>query len=290
MRYKPSTFYANFSLAESVKKNTSRPGAACSGGGMGGVGVGSGSYSAGSKEARYHRTDSFSCRLDPAGRSEFDVSELMRSLRADVEKEIGNSGAIVIEGGDTPSGFYLEYTDEGIQGRIEVTGDSSGAGYFGLNATLSETSASEKRPLVENRKDVRQPVGDYRVVPFASGDPRATTQEFYDRGRRALSESKERIRQSLLASYPKQDPVLQDLEYAEVYVWTPMPPEVKRRWEEATGEELAVPAEYDQYGKVYFLNEVAFRMYREAGVDFEVLKNIPADEVAKIPGPSLRGP
>lgn len=290
MRYKSSTFYANFSLAESVKKNNSRSGAICFGGGMGGGGVASGHYSTGSKEARYHKTDSFSCRLGSAGRSGFGAAELMRALKADVEKDISNSGANVVDSGDTPSGFYLKYTDEGIQGHIEVTGDFSGAGYFGLNATLSETSTSEKRPLVEERKNVRRPAGDYHVVALVRDDPRAATQEFYESGRRALSECRERIRQKLLAGYPTHDPVLPDLEYAEVYVWTPISPETKERWEEAMGEELAVPSEYDQYGKVYFLNEVAFRMYREAGVDLEVLKTIPADEVAKIPGPSLRGP
>ena len=51
-----------------------------------------------------------------------------------------------------------------------------------------------------------------------------------------------------------------------------------------------MPAEYDQFEKVYFLNEVALRMYREAGIDFEVLKTISADEVSKMLGPSLSGP
>ena len=56
------------------------------------------------------------------------------------------------------------------------------------------------------------------------------------------------------------------------------------------GEEFEVPAEYEQFKKVYFLNEVAHRMYQQAGEDLEVLKTISADELPKLPGPALRGP
>jgi len=49
-------------------------------------------------------------------------------------------------------------------------------------------------------------------------------------------------------------------------------------------------AEYEQYGRVYFLNEVARRMYEEAGEQFEILKTVSAEEVSKIPGPALGGP
>jgi len=76
----------------------------------------------------------------------------------------------------------------------------------------------------------------------------------------------------------------------EVYVWTALPLPLKERVQELWGEEFQVPAEYDQYERVFFLNEVALLMYREIGEQFQILKIIPADEVSRIPGPSLSGP
>lgn len=54
------------------------------------------------------------------------------------------------------------------------------------------------------------------------------------------------------------------------------------------GHELTVPEwmkfymptpEYEKFGKVYFLNEAAYRMYREGGVEFDIYKVIPDDEL-----------
>ena len=292
MRYKPSTFYSNFSVAQLVKKDNSNFGVV-SGvgmGGGGGGGMGTGSHFSGSKEARYSKTDSFSCHLKSSERSELDESKVMQSLKATIEQAIIDSGASITKSSDLPSGFSLEYNDEDIQGRIELTGNLSGANYLTLTANLIETSTSEKQPVIERRDNVRQPRGDYHVVPFMHDDPRASAQSFHARGQQAIKESIERMRQKLLADYSKKDSLFQNLEYVEVYVWTPMSADMKQLWKEAMGEEFEVPAEYDQYEKVYFLNEVALQMYREAGEDFEVLKTISADEMAKIPGPSLRGP
>ena len=292
MRHTSSSFFANFSVARLVKKCGSPSAVACSGGGMGGGGMGSGFHATGSKESRYQKSDSFSCRLRLVEGSEFDASEVMRSLKADVEKEIIDSGGSVGRSDELQSGFRIEYSEEGVRGSVEVTGRLSGTDYFGLRATLDEMSASEKQPATEKRVGVRQPVGVYHVVPFRRDDPRASTREFYDRGQEAIKAAVERLRQKYLAEYPRKDSPRQNIEYAEVYEWAPMAPEVRRVWEEATGEKSEVPAEFAQYGKVYFLNDVAYRMYREAGVVFEVMKTIQADEVAKMPmpGSSLRGP
>ena len=291
MRYKPSTFYANFSLAELVKKDNSRFGIASSVGmGGGGGGMSTGKNVLGSKEANYSKRESFSGRLESSERGEIDESELMQFLKASVEQAIIDTGASVINSSDLPSGFFLEYNDEDIQGRLELTGNVSGANHLELKANLIEKSTSEKQPVIEKRSNVRQPQGNYHVVPFIHDDPRASSQGFYDRGQQAIKASTERVRQKLLADYSKNDSLLQNLECAEVYVWTPLPSDMKQTWKEAFRLEFEVPAEYDQYEKVYFLNEVALRMYREAGEEFEVSKTISADEVAKIPGPSLRGP
>jgi hypothetical protein len=298
MKHGSSNFYSNFSMAELVKRNSSWPSLESLGGEVGGGGGGVcfsrvGSHGSGSGLSRFHKTGSFAFHLRPGGLVKTDEEKFLSSLKADLQDEIVKSGARITASGDleTP-GCYAEYGEEGIQGRIEVSGRLAGGSYYSLTATLSETSTSEKPPLpplIERQKG-RQPMGTYYVVPFPPDDPRASTEDLLAVGQKIMKQSIENIRQRLLADHSRKDSLLQDLEYAEVYVWTPMPPEIKQRWKEAMGEEFEAPAECEQFAKVYFLNEVALRMYREAGEDFEVLKTISADEVSKIPGPSLSGP
>src|SRR6266850_8283193 len=143
MRYKPSTFYSNFSVAELVKKDNSRFGIASGvgmGGGGGGGGMSTGKNVLGSKEAHYRKGESFSCRLESSERGEIDESELMQFLKASVEQAIIDTGASVINSSDLPSGFFLEYNDEDIQGRIELTGNLSGVNHLELKANLIEKS------------------------------------------------------------------------------------------------------------------------------------------------------
>jgi hypothetical protein len=290
-----SNFYSNFSMAELVKRNSSWPSLESLGGGVGGGGGGVcfsrvGSHGAGSGLSRFHRTDSFAFHLTLGGLAKTDEEKFLSSLKAELQDEIVKSGARISASGDleTP-GCYMEYGEEGIQGRIEVSGRLAGGNYYSLTASLSETSTSEKPPLIGRQKG-RQPRGTYYVVPFPADHPRASTQDFLAVGQKIIKESIENMRQQLLADRSRQHSLLQDLEYAEVYVWKPIPPEIKQRWKETMGEEFEVPAEYEQFEKVFFLNEVAFRMYREAGEDFDVLKTISADEMPKLPGPSLGGP
>lgn len=48
--------------------------------------------------------------------------------------------------------------------------------------------------------------------------------------------------------------------------------------------------EFEGFGKVYFLNDLAFRMYKEGGIDFEVVKIISDAELPGGCSPSLSGP
>jgi hypothetical protein len=294
MKHGSSNFYSNFSMAELVKRNSSCPSLE-SLGGLGGGGGGVcfnrvGSHGHGSGLSRFHKTDSSAFHLKPGGLAKTDEGKFLSSLKADVQDEIVKSDARITEAGDLEvPGCYVEYSEEGIHGRIEISGRLTGGNYYSLTATLSETSTTEKPPLIERQKKGRQPMGTYYVVPFPPDEPRAS-QDLLAVGQKIIKESIENVRQQLLADQSRTHSLLQNLEYAEVYVWTPMPPEIKQRWKEAMGEEFEVPAEYEQFEKVYFLNEVALRMYREAGADFAVLKTISADEVPKILGPSLSGP
>jgi hypothetical protein len=291
MRYKPSTFYSNFSIADLVERSNSRLGLACSSGGMGGVGLGGVSHSTGAKEFHYQKTETFSCHLKSVSLVESDEAQFLASLNADVQNEIVRRNARVNGGGDlNAAGFYFEYSEDGIQGRIEISGTLTAATYYNLTATLSETSTSEKQPLLERENRGRRPMGTYYVVPVMPQGQHAGLHDFLDIGRRAIRESEGRLRQKLLADYSRKKLFLQTLEYAEVYVWEPKPPELKQGWADLMGEEFWSPAEYDRYERVYFLNEAALRMYREAGAEFEILDTISADEVARMLGPSLGGP
>ena len=296
MKHGSSNFYSNFSMAELVKRNSSWPSLESLSGGVGGGGGGGcfsrvGSHGPGSGLSRFHKTDSFAFHLRPGGLAKTDEEKFLSSLKADLQDEIVKSVARITASGDleTP-GCYAEYDEEGIQGRIEVSGRLAGGNYYTLTATLSETSTSEKPFLIERQIRGRQPTGTYYVVPVMPDDPRAATQDLLLLGQEIIQKSIENIRQKLLADQSKKVSLLQDLEYAEVYVWKPMPSEILARFEEVLGVEFDVPVEYDQFKQVYFLNEVALRMYQEVGEDLGVLKAISADEVPKIPGPALKGP
>lgn len=294
MKHGSSNFYSNFSMAELVKRNSFRPSLE-SLGGLGGGGGGVcfsrvGSHGHGSGLSRFHKTDSSAFHLRPGGLAKTDEEKLLSSLKADLQDEIVKSGARITASGDleTP-GCYAEYGEEGIQGRIEVSGRLAG-GFYTLTATLSETSTSEKPFLIESQIKRRQPAGTYYVVPVLSDEPGAATEDLLNLGKGIIKKSIENIRQKLLADQSGNASLLQNLEYAEVYVWKPIPPEIKERLKKVMSGEFEVPAEYEQFEQVYFLNEVALTMYREAGADFAVLKTISAEELPHILGPALSGP
>ncbi len=288
MKYNPSAFYANFSLPELVKRNKSALRLEDAGGEIGGGVGGSGGPLDGSRPFHYQKSESISFQIRTY--SEADQREFLSVLRTDLQNEIATRGAQINSERDLVGGFQIEYSEEGIQGCIEISGKFSGATYYTVNARLAETSTSEKRPLVETQRMGRKPQGTYDVVAFKSDDPRASSQEFLGIAQRTIKESTEKVKQLLRADYSKNHFVIQNLQYAEIYSWQPLPPEIKQRWEEAMGDELYVPAEYDRFAAVYFLNEVALKLYQQAGVDFEVFKTISQDEMPRLPGPSLRGP
>jgi|GEM_PF-2000298 len=297
MQHGSSNFYANFSMAELVKRNSCWPSLESSGGGIGGGGGGGaflnrvGTHGGGSRLSSYHKSDSFAFQLSPGGFAKSDEEKFLSSLKADLHDEIVKSGARINASGDLETrGCHAEYGDEGIQGRIEISLRLAGGNYYSLTATLSETSTRDKPLLIEEPKHRHQPKGTYYVVPCPLTDPPGSTRDLFAIGQELIEESVENIRQQLLADQSSKDALLQNLEYAEVYIWKPIPAELAQRIREATGREFEAPAGCEQFEKVFFLNEVALGMYREAGEGVEVLKTISADEVSKILGPALRGP
>jgi hypothetical protein len=140
MNFSSSSFFSNFSLEELVKKNQSPSGMICAKGGMGGAGIRVSSV--GRKQSSSNKSSSFSCQISAAS---FDEAAFIASLKADVEKEIIRSGAkIMNQGSSDPAGFYFEYSEGGIHGRISI-GGKRGPNYYSLEASLDEKSEAKDK-------------------------------------------------------------------------------------------------------------------------------------------------
>src|SRR6266487_818202 len=216
MKYHPSAFYANFSLNDLIRRNTSAFKLDDAGGGIGGGGGVIGGSSGDSAAFHYQKSESLSFQIRTD--CEADQGEFISLLRTDLQNEIATRGAQINSGRELEvGGFQIEYSEDGIQGCIEISGKLSGATNYTVKARLTEASTSEKRPLIETPKQRHMPDGTYYVVAFMPDDPRALSQEFHEIGQRILRESTERVMKSLSADYSRKDSVLQNLQYAEVY-------------------------------------------------------------------------
>jgi hypothetical protein len=143
MNFSSSSVFSNFSLEELVKKNQSPSGMICAKGGMGGGGIRVSSGGVGRKQSSRNKSSSFSCQISAAS---FDEAAFIASLKADVEKEIIRSGAkIMNQGSSDPTGFYFEYSEGDIHGRISIGGKKSGANYYSLAASLAEKTGAESK-------------------------------------------------------------------------------------------------------------------------------------------------
>ena len=131
-----SSFLTNFSLEDLVKKNRSPSGIVCAEGGRGGAGD---SFTIVSpKQSSSNKSSSFSCQVSAAS---FYEAAFIASLKADVEKEIIRSDATIMNRGSSdPAGFYFEYNEGEIHGRISIDGRKSGGDYYSLEANLDEKS------------------------------------------------------------------------------------------------------------------------------------------------------
>jgi hypothetical protein len=139
MNFSSSSFLSNFSLESLVKANRSPSGMICAKGGTGGVGD---SFSiVGPKQLSSSKSSSFSCQISAAS---FDEAAFIASLKADVEAEIIRSGATIMNGCSAdPAGFYFEYSEGNIDGRISI-GGKSGTDYYSLEASLDEKSKAKR--------------------------------------------------------------------------------------------------------------------------------------------------
>jgi hypothetical protein len=139
MKVPSSSFLSQFSLEQLVKDNHSPSGMLCSKGGLGGDGNRIGSV--GRKGSSTSASSSFSCHLSDTDGNSFDEAALITSLKMDIERQIRDSGATInSKGSSAPNGFFIEYAERDIHGRITINGKMSAGGYFSLFASVNEKS------------------------------------------------------------------------------------------------------------------------------------------------------
>lgn len=99
--------------------------------------------SVGRKQSSSNKTSSFSCQI---GADSFDEAAFTASLKVDVEEELIHSGGKIInQGSSDPAGFYIEYGEGQIHGRISIVGKKSGGEYYSLEANLEEKSDMDNK-------------------------------------------------------------------------------------------------------------------------------------------------
>jgi len=136
-----SSFFDGFSLQKSVK-NASRSGLDCSGaGGGGGIGSSAGGFGFGGREYHSHKGESLSCRLAGGGES-FDEEGFISALKREVEGAIKESGAKIVDGGQSAGGFSYEYASGDVRGRVKVTGRKRAGVYYSVQADLEESGGT----------------------------------------------------------------------------------------------------------------------------------------------------
>jgi len=124
-----------------------------------------------------------------------------------------------------------------------------------------------------------KPEGDYYVVALAHDHPLAQNNELQQVGQELMRDSVKRARRGIRDG-------LKDLKSAEVWALVKWPSHIERLLTENNiVHEFDVPKEYQGYEAVFFLNDVALKMYREGGIQIDVLKKISSDEM---PGGCVR--
>lgn len=116
----------------------------------------------------------------------------------------------------------------------------------------------------------------YYVVALERDDPLVKRHKFHEIGCGLVEASTERVRAELLRT--GDSAFLKNLEHVEIYTFGEVMPGYEHALPEWARFYLPTP-EYENFAKVYFLNELALRMYREGGVEFEVAKVISDEEL-----------
>jgi hypothetical protein len=125
----------------------------------------------------------------------------------------------------------------------------------------------------------------YYVVAIERDDP--LLDMFHYLGSKLIDESTTRVRAEL--QRVGDSSFLKSLEQVEVYTFGAVMPGHEQGVPEWAKIYMPTP-EYEKFGKVYFLNELALRMYKEGGVEFETLKVISNEDLPQGCSRSLSAP
>jgi len=85
----------------------------------------------------HSQTTTISCEVH--GSAGVDESEVLHSLKSDVEKQIQDSGARILGSGFGSDRFHIDYVDGSIRGRVVISGQP-GERYYSLTARVDETN------------------------------------------------------------------------------------------------------------------------------------------------------
>ncbi len=136
-----SAFLSRFMLARSVKaiayKGIDRTRGPGGGGGMGGS---AGGIGPGGTHVKSSSTSTAGFTINLEGENKFKESEFMEALAAQIKREIEESRAsITATGSASPNGFFVDYRDGNINGRITISGSATGQVYA-AQANVEESS------------------------------------------------------------------------------------------------------------------------------------------------------
>jgi hypothetical protein len=131
VKMQQSVFLSRFMLDRSVKAiaykgidSTRGPGG---GGGMGGS---AGGIGPGGAHVKSSSTSTAGFTINLEGENKFKESEFMEALAAQIKREIEESHASITgTGSASPNGFFVDYKDGNIHGRITISGSATGQVY-----------------------------------------------------------------------------------------------------------------------------------------------------------------
>jgi hypothetical protein len=98
---------------------------------------------------------SYGCRIQATGGDAFNVADFLNWLAEETEKRIeSGEGVVVRRRHKVGRRFYIEYTQNGFAGRVEVDGDAIGEGQMSLDVEIIESSKNwflfKKNPAKES--------------------------------------------------------------------------------------------------------------------------------------------
>lgn len=141
MHIPQSAFLSKFSLERSVEQTAYKginnpPGPSATLGGD--IVISGGTIAPGGTKAGLSSATAFMTNLE--GDNNFNESELMEALSAQIKKEIETNHANITGSGSPASNeFYVEYKDGSVTGRITISGSPT-VEYYVLKAKVDESS------------------------------------------------------------------------------------------------------------------------------------------------------